>query len=230
MGNRPGFALQTKLDEDPSLLEEIASVKWAGIDIEYCRAIAASALTSLEDSRDETDYLTFVDVGDTDSGLVSLSEGEIDVLVGVSNSLGHRAVRESTTGTGFTFTTPYFYFPSEGGYLLTTDELDGIKSSTGTGLSVVTHPHDWQWSAFVRWIVMSLIYAEKEGITQARGSDMPVVELFGMDFLQMFQNAVRVVGNYGEVYNRTLQEPYQIVRRGRNLLNVDRGPQLIGTM
>ena len=74
---------------------------------------------------------------------------------------------------------------------------------------------------------MAFVYAEQHGITRGDAIDLPVVELFGIDFLQMFRTAVLAVGNYGEMFNRTLQEPYGILRQGRNLLNGDGGPQLV---
>ena len=53
---------------------------------------------------------------------------------------------------------------------------------------------------------------------------MPVVSLFGEERKQMFRDAVYAVGNYGEIYNRTLESI--IPREGRNLLNTNPvGPQ-----
>ena len=71
-----------------------------------------------------------------------------------------------------------------------------------------------------------MIYAEQNGITSSNALEMPVVELFGADFKQMFGEAILAVGNYGEVFNRTLSSRYSYERVGRNRLYVD-GPLFV---
>ena len=97
----------------------------------------------------------------------------------------------------------------------------------GIGLSLVTRETDWQWSAFVRWITIALVYAEQKDITQHNAIRMPAVELLGPNFFPMFGDLIHSVGNYGEIFSRALGDPYNISRRGRNKLNVDGGPQLV---
>ena len=80
--------------------------QWEGIDADYCRALAAALFAS-----SDTDVLEFVEVQGTDDGLVALADGKVDVLAGGEVTL-ERDVLNPTTGRGFSFTTPYFYFPS----------------------------------------------------------------------------------------------------------------------
>ncbi|WZB71240.1 amino acid ABC transporter substrate-binding protein [Achromobacter xylosoxidans] len=78
---------------------------------------------------------------------------------------------------------------------------------------------DPNWSAIVRWTVNALVAAEELGVTaanadsQAQGADAQVRRLlgaepgigksFGLDE-QWARNAIKAVGNYGEVWNRNL--------------------------
>jgi general L-amino acid transport system substrate-binding protein len=79
---------------------------------------------------------------------------------------------------------------------------------------------DWQWSMIVDWTIYSLIQAEASGVTQAnvaaqRASEDPVVQrLLGVDWAtsraldlpakDWAAQVVAAVGNYGEIYNRTV--------------------------
>ena len=92
-------------------------------------------------------------------------------------------------------------------------------------LCLVTRQDDPEFSSFVYWVIDSLIYAEELGITQATSNRMPDVKLLGPDFSKIFRDAVFVVGNYGEIYDRNLGS---ILNRSgtRNLLNNNSGPQL----
>ena len=73
-----------------------------------------------------------------------------------------------------------------------------------------------QWSSFVYWVVVSIIYAEEQQITAANAKEMPEIHLFGSDFVDMFQSAIRAVGNYADIYKRNVQ--ISIPRAGLNLL------------
>ena len=99
--------------------------------------------------------------------------------------------------------------------------------TNGIGWSLVTRSKDWQWSAFVRWITIALVYAEQKDITQHNAIRMPAVELLGPNFFPMFGDLIHSVGNYGEIFMRTLGDPFNVTRRGRNKLNVHGGPQLV---
>lgn len=84
-------------------------------------------------------------------------------------------------------------------------------------LALMTREDDTQFSSFVFWIVSLIIYAEEAGIDQSIAHTLPVVNLFGVGFANMFQNAVAAVGNYAEIYKRNAEG--EIPRGGLNLLN-----------
>ncbi len=103
-------------------------------------------------------------------------------------------------------------------------------------VATATRPGDAQWSAIVDWTVYSLIQAEQSGITHAnvgqaltrRGAEDPQIQrLMGADWaaaraLGLSDHAwaakvIGVVGNYGEIYERTVGRP-DALPRGRNAL------------
>ena len=88
--------------------------------------------------------------------------------------------------------------------------------------ALATHQDDPQFSDMVFWTVMATFYAEESGITILKSADMPLVNLFGEMFKPMFLDIAKEVGNYGEIYNNTLQA--LIPRFGRNTLNDESGP------
>lgn len=89
---------------------------------------------------------------------------------------------------------------------------------------MATRQDDHQWSSFVYWLVSATFHAEENGIDQGSSNEMPVTNLFGPNLSRMFRDAILAVGNYGEIYNRTLEAI--VPRSGRNLLNVNPvGPQ-----
>lgn len=111
----------------------------------------------------------------------------------------------------------------QGGLLL----LPDVISKEPVAPSVREGDHIWE--TVVRWTVYGLISAEEEGITSANvdsfanTSDTDVMILLGKanDHAAglglapgWLQRAVKQVGNYGEIYNRTLgaNSPYKIER------------------
>ena len=81
---------------------------------------------------------------------------------------------------------------------------------------------DFQWSAYVYWLVASTFYAEDNGINQRLSNSMPAVNIFGPNFRRMLQDPILEFGNYGELYERNV-EPF-IPRGGRNVINGIRNP------
>lgn len=95
-------------------------------------------------------------------------------------------------------------------------------------LSAVVRSGDAQWADIVRWVINTLIEAEELGITQANIEEMKksqnksvlrflglegnLGEALGLD-PQWAAHIILEVGNYGEIYERTLKKD----------LNVDRG-------
>lgn len=90
---------------------------------------------------------------------------------------------------------------------------------------MVTREEDPQWSNFVFWIVSATISAEEQFINQKMSNDMVYIYLFGPSLKGMFRDAIGAVGNYGEIYNRSME--LIVPRGGRNLLNTNPiGPQM----
>lgn len=92
-------------------------------------------------------------------------------------------------------------------------------SSTPSGRETVTlftRSDDHEFSAFVNVVIHALLEAEKCNITQRSAGILPPTDIFGDDYKDMFQNAVGAGGNYGEIYNRYME---QIIPRDSIALN-----------
>lgn len=166
--------------------------KWSGLDIELCKAVAAALFRTEEESLDIVSL-------DADTGFMALMDGSVDVLAGQAVTLTNKYSETSTGGLSFSFSEPYFY------------------GSDGGAIGLATSREDTQFSDFVYWVVMGLVHAEEHQITSINATAMPVVNFFGDGRKQMFIDCVSRVGNYGEIYVRTLGS--SIPRQGRNLLN-----------
>ncbi|CAB9529228.1 extracellular solute-binding protein [Seminavis robusta] len=191
---RPGFAVVVENEANQPYYE--------GMDADLCRALSAGLFQG------STDMVEFVHVETPEDGYVLLANGKVDVFAGATKSL-QTTVREPTTGTGFAFSTPYFFGYSE-------DE-------DNTCLASRLDAHDWR--EFVFWTVMGVVHAEENGIDKATSNLMPEVFSFGDQFNRMFRDSVLAVGNYGELYERNLES--LVPRGGRNMLNQSphQGPQ-----
>lgn len=171
----------------------------SGMEIELCRAMATSLFA-------DADSFELVPLDSPGDGFQKLVAGEADVITGAVWNL-ENDVREPTTGNGFAFSQPYFYGQDENNLCLATLEDDS------------------DWAAYSFWLISALIYAEEKGINQTAFNSMPEVMLYGPTLKRMLRDAVMAVGNYGEMYKRTLESI--IPRSGRNELNVNgQGPQL----
>jgi len=185
--NRPGFANKT---DDNSM------GGFAGMDIDYCRAVAAALFHGGSDSVD------FVVLDNISDGYVQLASGEIDLLAGATWTL-ENDVQEPRTGFGFSFSKPYFY-----GY-----------SEMEDNFCLAVRQDDHDWDTFVYWVVMATIIAEDRGINLANSTKMPEVFVFGSEYNRMLRDAILAVGSYEEIYNRNLEGI--VARGGRNVLNND---------
>lgn len=187
---RPGFASRT------------LNATTIGMDIDYCRGIAASLFQG------DASAVDFVELASPKEGFQKLANTDIDLLAGAMWNL-ENDVKEPVTGLGFAFSKPYFYGYSE--------EEDN--------LCLVTRQDDHDWASYVYWIVEGIVFAEEEDITQEFSNDMPLVPVFGSGLRRMFRDVVLTIGNYAEVYDRNVAvfQP----RSGRNLLNSNQhhGPQ-----
>lgn len=104
-------------------------------------------------------------------------------------------------------------------------------------VAVAYRPDDAQWQRIVDWTIYALIQAEASGVTQANvaslhGSEDPVVQrLLGVDWAtsralglkakDWAAQVIAVVGNYGEIYDRTAG--------AHSPLNLPRGPNALWT-
>jgi general L-amino acid transport system substrate-binding protein len=104
-------------------------------------------------------------------------------------------------------------------------------------VAVAYRPDDLQWQRIVDWTIYALIQAEASGVTQAnvarmRDSQDPVIQrLLGIDWAtsralgltakDWAAQVIAVVGNYGEIYDRTVG--------AHAPLNLPRGPNALWT-
>ncbi|CAB9511220.1 Putative amino-acid ABC transporter-binding protein YhdW [Seminavis robusta] len=89
-------------------------------------------------------------------------------------------------------------------------------------LSMVTRDDDPTFSNFVHSVLHSVFVAEQVGITQETSHLVPDTfisgsELFGDRFANMFEDAIAIIGNYGELYDRHAASA--VAREGLTLLN-----------
>ncbi|CAB9523397.1 extracellular solute-binding protein [Seminavis robusta] len=187
---RPGFAS----------LSETGRIE--GMDVDYCRAVAAS----LYQSDDEA--IEFVALEEPSDGYSKLATDEIDVVAGATLTL-ENDVREPATGLGFAFTQPYYFGFSE----------------SEDNFCLATMQDDNDWAMFTYWVVAATFYAEESSINSTVSNRMPEVRLFGRNLKRFFRDPVLMVGSYADIYKRNV-EPI-IPRGGRNMLNAypDLGPQ-----
>ncbi|CAB9505643.1 extracellular solute-binding protein [Seminavis robusta] len=169
---RPGFAEKSN----------DSSLGYTGMDIDYCRALAGSLFQGFSKSN-----INVIELTSNQDGFVQLQNGTIDVYAGATWNL-ENDVHEPTTGLGFAFSKPYFFYPMEGNFALATMQDD----------------HDW--SAFVYWVVDATVHAEEHNITQQTSNDMPEVLVFGESLHRMFRDAILEVGNYQEIYSRNVNQ------------------------
>ena len=135
--------------------------------------------------------------------------GECNVLAGETGS--HNALMlTSLLQAGYPLNSTEYYF--------------GTKTYTKEPLAVISRSDDSQFSDFVRWIMYGYFHAEEKGITKETFQAMPLTNLIGDTLTHMWQDSIKAVGNYGEIFERNLGGV--IKREGFNLLNDNSGPQL----
>jgi general L-amino acid transport system substrate-binding protein len=186
----------------PSALEDAQepnSDERVGLDMEFCRALAASIL---QHAPDNVSFKSFP-ASEYRNISLALENGDIDVYAG-----GEVNMSSNILSPGLSFSRPYFYEggPSRG------------NSTVEKAFSLVTQAADAQWTKLVYWVVMATIYAEENGITQMTSNEMPLVSLFGTGLKRLLRDAILAVGNYDEMYRRVFGQ--NATRVGRNMLNV----------
>lgn len=198
VGDRPGFATKHSSNTTANTYESFEnSHEWDGIDIDFCCGIAAALFAQ------DQGHIVLVELANSSAGFQALAQGEIDLVTGAPFTL-ENDIKEGSTGQGFSFG-PIYYYSNE--------QL----------VSLASREEDVQWSDFLRWITFATIYAEEEGIGAATAFRMPLLELYGSSYKQAFRDLIFTVGNYGEIYDRNLEN--YVPRSGRNLLNHANNPQ-----
>ena len=179
---------------------------WFDFDVEFCRALTA-ALFQGQGNRDDG-HLTIVPLSDQAAGFQALVEGTVDVVVGEQITLTTKYRKPTTDGPSWVLSTPHYYDNAN-------DRVYGLA----------TRNDDALFSGLVNWLIMALIYAEEEELSQSTATRMPALSLFGDAMRQAFVDCISLVGNYGDIYQRTMNQI--IPREGRNLLNAvpGLGPQ-----
>jgi hypothetical protein len=84
-------------------------------------------------------------------------------------------------------------------------------------LAMVTRGDDSVFADFVNWVFQSLATAEAMNITQTDAYSFPSTDLFGPKYSNMFAHAIAAVGNYGELYDRHIEDRFP--RSGMNYVN-----------
>ena len=93
-------------------------------------------------------------------------------------------------------------------------------------IALVTRNEDQQFSDFCNWIIQALMTAEelRAGGPSTSLSDLPTPSVFGESFGYMFYDAVSLVGDYGQVYERNLEQ--YVPRSGANRINSGDSPAM----
>ncbi|CAB9505640.1 Putative amino-acid ABC transporter-binding protein YhdW [Seminavis robusta] len=94
-------------------------------------------------------------------------------------------------------------------------------------LAMITRQSDPQWAAFCNWVLRALITAEYLDITQATADSFANTTLFGEEYQDMFVQAIRAVGNYGELYAKHYEG--RVPRQGMNVVQRG-GPNKTGLL
>ena len=177
------------------------TIEYSGIDVEFCRGLSAALFTG------DASRVEFSIWGEADS-FRALADDKVDLMAGQQVSLTNEFF-EPTTNTSYFFSTPYFY---------------GVN---GTSRALATRRVEELWSSFVFWMVMAVVYAEEQGISSSNAVEMPTVTSFGTTYIQSFRDCIAAIGNYGDIYDRTLAST--LPRTGGNMLNTDPsfGPQQV---
>ena len=168
------------------------------LHVAYCKALASALFTTTDDAAVKLQLVPFLTM---DDGFVALATQDIDVLSGAIYNMAND-IRHPVTQVGYNFSPTYFYYIND-----QDKELD-VQQFTPLAMATRQNPEqagDIQWSDFVKLVVNSIVYAEDVGITRSSANQMPLLELYGLQYRQALRDTILSVGNYAELYNQTLE-------------------------
>ncbi|CAJ1945590.1 unnamed protein product [Cylindrotheca closterium] len=85
------------------------------------------------------------------------------------------------------------------------DYMVGSNLTLREPLGMVTRQDDPRWSDFVNWALQATFRAEELGVLQVNAFTMPTTDVFGPSYATMFKRIIAAVGNYGEMYARSVE-------------------------
>ena len=91
-------------------------------------------------------------------------------------------------------------------------------------LAALNYQYERVWSKFLLWVFNTLVQAEELGIIKSMASSMASIDVFSENFRHMFQNAVGANGNFGEIYNKNLED---VLPRGNGMNRANRNSGMI---
>ena len=94
---------------------------------------------------------------------------------------------------------------------------------------MVTREDDVLFSSFVNCIVLSTLYAAENAITKEVYVQMPLITIFGNEYLWALRDASSANGKYDEMYEKHfgIAKDSDPTSRTRNALNDEQNPQLL---
>ena len=172
---------------------------WTSINCTGLRVCVNSDTTTIEVARERFfPKGVLVEKSTAEQAMQGLVQGECNVIIGPIMGIVEPSLRD----LGF-----------EGEYKM------GSNRFSKDPLAMVTRQDDPQFSAFVKWIVSAIFYAEEEGINNATSNEIPLVSLFGTLHGRMLKDVIQAVGNYEEIYSNNLED--FVPRAGLNRLSVN---------
>ena len=226
---RPGFA-----QYDPK------SDLWSGIDIEFCVGVSAALFTSLQGRN----QIEFVEIANSTDRLGYLARGEIDILAGERVTL-QTLWEDPQTKIGYSFSPPYFYDGDDSPYALATLQRDGDSQWSDFVYWIVLSTFYAEeigvtQASAVELPVVSL-FGERYSPTMIGSKNHMILSCYQQtdsncllpslsppfSLKQMFLDTIWEVGNYGNIYNRTMETLYPR-NPGRNMVNSGSSPQMFG--
>jgi len=106
------------------------------------------------------------------------------------------------------------------GFSNETEIYIGTNIFTSEPLSIVSRSDDAQFSDFLRWIMHVLFYAGEQNIGKNDYTNIPSdVHLFGHSLSKAWQNVIKTVGSYSNIFTRNLDGILEQINKNRFNVN-----------